>query len=73
VISRLMVAPPSRFQREARLESGSFDFYQIVGISESETAFARAQGGPALLDLLVAHGGFPVTDPDRKEVTNGVA
>ena len=73
MITRLMVAPPSRFPREARLDSGSFDFYQIVGISEAETAFARTHGGPALLELLVARGCFPVTDPDRKEVTSGVA
>lgn len=73
LLTRLMVAPPSRFLREAQLDSGSFDFYQLVGISEAEAAFARAHDGPALLALLVAHGCFPVTDPDRKEVTNGAA
>lgn len=72
VITRLMVTPPSRFRREASLESGTFDFYQIVGISEAETAFARAHGGPALLERLAASGCFPVTDPERKEVTHGV-
>jgi|SRR5678815_2684123 len=68
VLTHLMVAPPSRFSREAQLDSGSFDFYQIVGISEAEASFARSHDGSALLELLVAHGYFPVTDPDRKEI-----
>jgi hypothetical protein len=72
VLTHLMVAPPSQFPREAQLDSGSFDFYQIVGISEAEVAFARSHGGLALLELLVAHGYFPVTDPDRKEISNDV-
>jgi len=69
MLSHLMAAPPSRFPREAQLDSGPFDFYQIVGISGAEAAFARSHGGSALLKLLVAHGCFPVTHPDRKEVT----
>ena len=73
VLTRLMVAPPLQFPREAQLESGAFDFFQLVGISESEAAFARSHDGPALLELLIARGYFPVTDPDRKEVTNDVA
>jgi len=68
VLSWLMLAPPAHFQRRAQLESGPFDFYQVVGISEAEAAYARAHGGPVLLELLTAHGFFPVTDPDRTEV-----
>jgi hypothetical protein len=68
-----MLAPPVRFPREARLESGPFDFYQVVGISDAEAAYARAHGGQPLLDLLVAHDFFPVTDPDRREVTTDAA
>lgn len=68
VLTHLMLAPPSRFPRQARLESGTFDFYQVVGISEAEVVYARAHGGQALLDLLVASRCFPVTDPDRSEV-----
>lgn len=72
LLTRLMVAPPSRFPREAKLDSGSFDFYQLVGISEAETSFARTHDGPALLELLVTFGCFPVTDPNRNEVTSDV-
>jgi hypothetical protein len=68
-LTHLMVAPPSGFPREAHLDSGSFDFNQIVGISEAEAAFARSHDGLALLEMLVAQGYFPITDPDRNEVT----
>jgi len=67
-LTYLMLAPPTRFPREERLESGSFDFYQVVGISAAEAAHARSHDGPALLELLVAHDYFPVTDPDRTEI-----
>lgn len=65
-ITVLMLAPPSGFAREGQLESGSFDFFHLVGITEDEAAYARAHGGPALVEILQKHGAFPVTDPDRK-------
>jgi hypothetical protein len=69
VLTYLMLAPPIGFPREAELESGTFDFYQVVGISDAEAAYARSRDGTALLQLLVAHHYFPVTDPDRNEIT----
>lgn len=69
VLTYLMLAPPKTFPRLAQLESGSFDFYQIVGISEAEAVHARNQGGSALLDLLIACNVFPITNPERDEVT----
>jgi hypothetical protein len=73
VLTYLMLAAPlpTRFPREAHLDSGSFDFYQVVGISEAEAAYARSHDGSALLDLLVANEFFPVTDPYRPEVSIG--
>lgn len=68
VLTRLMVAPPLQFPRECQLESGTFDFYQLVGISDAEAAFAQAHGGAALLERLIANGCFPVTDALRTEV-----
>lgn len=68
VLTHLMMAPPARFPRATRLESGTFDFYQIAGISGAEAGFARSHGGPALLELLAAQGCFPVTDPGREEI-----
>jgi Suppressor of fused protein (SUFU) len=73
LLTRLMLAPPTGFPREAQLESGPFQFYQVVGISEAEAAHARLRGGPALLELLVANNYFPVTDPDRPEVPTGTS
>lgn len=69
VLKYLMLAPPARFPPDARLDSGTFDFYQVVGISEAEAAYARSHDGSALLELLIAHRYFPVTDPDRNEIT----
>jgi hypothetical protein len=68
VLTHLMLAPAGRSIQEAKLESGPFTFYHVVGISEAEAAFARSHGGEALLNLLVAHGYFPVTDPTRNEL-----
>ena len=63
-----MLAPPTGFPREAQLESGPFDFFQLVGITEAEAAYARAHDGPALVEILQAHRAFPVTNPDRGSV-----
>lgn len=73
MLTRLTVARPSQFPRQAQLGSGAFNFYQLVGISESEAAWARSHDGLALLELLVAQGYFPVTDPDRRELLLGLA
>ncbi len=72
LLTLLMLAPPLRFAREAQLESGPFDFFQIVGISEAEAICAQSRGGSVLLEQLVAHDYFPVTDPDRHEITEDV-
>jgi hypothetical protein len=53
---------------EVPLESGRFSFYQVVGISEEEATFARANGGDKLVEKLVTAHAFPVTDPDRHSV-----
>jgi hypothetical protein len=73
VLTNLMLAPPARLPREVELETGPFDFYQVVGISDAEAAYARSHDGQALLDLLVEYGYFPVTDPDRSEVVTDAA
>lgn len=67
-LTRLMLAPPSTFPRAAQSESGSFDFYAVLGISEAEARFAQQHGGEALLERLRAAGHFPVTNPDRAEL-----
>ena len=64
----LMLAPPSDIDRVAKLDSGIFDFYQVVGITEGEAQYARSHDGQALIELLTAQKCFPVTDPDRNEI-----
>jgi hypothetical protein len=67
-LTNLMLAPPMRSPRRVQLESGSFDFYQVVGISQAEVEYARSHGGSELLELLIAHSCFPITDPNRDEI-----
>jgi len=64
----LMLAPPIGFSRQAKLESGSFEFSQIVGITEEEAEYARSHDGAALVEILQAKGGFPITNPDRQSL-----
>jgi len=63
-----MLAPPMGFSRRAQLDSGPFEFYQLVGITESEAGYARSHDGAALIELLRAQGAFPVTNPDRQSL-----
>ncbi len=70
VLTYLMLAPPSNVERQQHLDSGTFDFFQVVGISEAEAAYAREHGGPALLVLLISGGGYPITNPDRSCVVD---
>ena len=64
----LLLAPTSVFPRAAQLDSAPFDFYHVVGISESEAAYGRSHYGEELVRKLLAQGYFPVTDPRRNEL-----
>ena len=67
----LMIAPADSSAGTQQLESGSFELQSIVGLTEPEVAFARVQGGEALLKRLRAAAAFPVTDPSRQSVNFG--
>jgi hypothetical protein len=62
-----LVVPPA-FPDAQRLESGTFELLQIVGISEPEVAFARKEGGDALVRILSERTAFPVTDALRASI-----
>jgi hypothetical protein len=64
----LMLAPPVGFARQGLLESGPFEFHQLVGITEAEAEYARSHDGSALVEILKTRGGFPLTNPDRQGV-----
>jgi len=62
---RTVMLAPSPYGIEQQLESGTFDFVQVVGITEEEALYAKENGGPTLLDRLKNAQAFPVTDPRR--------
>jgi len=63
-----MLTPADEKSGIQKLESGSFELLRVVGITDKEAAFARSNGGDALLDLLRSQSAFPVTDPARCSV-----
>lgn len=64
----LMLGPPTRFPRRAQLESGHFDFTQVVGLTDAEATFARSKGGSALLDELLSQLAWPLCNPSRASI-----
>lgn len=70
-IQVLMLVPAESSWRSQQLESGSFELLRVVGITDAEAAFARAQGGDSLLESLRSGSAFPVTDPTRKSINLG--
>ena len=67
-LTYLMVAPPTGFPRQAKLDSGPFDFYQLVGSTEAEARYARSHDRATLVDMLQAQDAFPVTNSDPQSV-----
>jgi hypothetical protein len=64
----LMIAPCGKELSPQQLESGSFEFLRVVGITDAEVQYARAVGGGALLDRLREVNAFPVTCATRPTV-----
>lgn len=64
----VMIAEPEFIRVEHRLPSGQFHFHQLVGITEQEAAFCRANDMKSLTDKLRAAGHLEVTDPWRGSV-----
>ncbi len=65
VLTHLLIAPPSSYAAQFSLASGKVDLLHVVGITERERDYAKANGSAALLELLTSQGAFPVTDPNR--------
>lgn len=62
----LLVAKPMDFPPDHQLPSGRFEFFQLVGITEKEAAYARKNGGQRLLKRLSQRGFGSITDPARE-------
>lgn len=67
-IKFLMLVPADPTFGTLTLDSGLFELLRVVGITDEEAAYARANGGDALLESLRSGLAFPVTDPARSSV-----
>lgn len=65
----LLLVTPARFPSLLTQESGTADFIQLVGISEGERDFARAQGNEQLIRWFEENTTYPTTDPARAPMT----
>ncbi len=67
-LTHLLIAPPANGLKLFELESGTVEFVQLVGISESEAAFGRQNGLDALLKILADHDAYVTTSPRRNPI-----
>jgi hypothetical protein len=67
-LTYFMVCPPAEPRRSIHLVSGAVELYSLIGITEAEAVYTRAQGGARLEALLRQAGAFPVVAPDRLSV-----
>ena len=63
-----VIVEPSNFAPSFRLPSGRVDLLEVVGITEAERDYAKAEGTAALVARLKTHAHFPLTDPSRAGV-----
>ena len=61
----LALAEPNHYAATAQLDSGIFDFFHVVGITEQERDYAKANSTEALIEKLAQHGAYPVTATKR--------
>ncbi len=66
LLRAVVIAEPSTFPSAFQLPSGKVDLLEVVGITEAERDFAKAEGSAALLSLLKSRSHFPRTDPRRE-------
>jgi hypothetical protein len=64
----IVIAEPSNFPSSFQLASGQADILEIVGITEAERDYAKAEGSGALITRLKDRDCFPVTNPTRDSV-----
>ena len=67
-VKNLLILPPEHIPARGHLDSGVFDLFLCVGITDAELLFARAQDGTGLQKLLLHHGCLPLTDASRNSV-----
>jgi hypothetical protein len=63
------IGEPKHYPALGQLDSGKFDFLHIVGITEEERDFAKKTSTKKLVSKLAKQGVYPVTDPNRKQIS----
>jgi hypothetical protein len=67
-IRNLILVENEGAPKEFSLPSGEVLLVGFTGVTDSELAFAKTNGSPALIDLLRAAGHHPVTNPHRRSL-----
>lgn len=67
-IKHLFVLPAPSDIHQFELPTGRVEVLLMIGVTEAEMRFARAQGGDGLLELMQHHGVSRVTDIHRASV-----
>ena len=62
----LLVEQPKHYASAFDLAAGRVDFFHLVGATDAEIEFARADGHDALVALLAREGHYPRTDVARR-------
>jgi hypothetical protein len=65
LLTNILVSPPLGFEGQHKLLSGSFEFLNLLGITEPEKKHAQTNDGQALFEILRKHNAAPITDPAR--------
>lgn len=65
LLTTMVLAPAEHIPGEFRLPSGLVRLAGFTAITESELAFAKAEGTPALIERLRSAGYHPVVNPRR--------
>lgn len=73
VLHHLVIGYPTSYPARFVLPSGKVDILHVVGITEDERDYAKANGSDALVALLQSRDAYPVTDPARACVLRGAA
>lgn len=67
-LTYLAIAQPSHYEASVQLASGLFDFLHVVGMTEQERDYAKANSTDDLIAKLEMQGAYPVTDSKRAGV-----
>ena len=69
LIQNLVITKPTGYADCFNLESGRVDLLLLVGSTNREIDFAKENGSSELCERLLAAGFLPVTQPDRRELS----